>query len=144
MNSHPNRPVLGPLAAGLLAAAALAACGGGSGGGGAPGSPAPAPAPGTPPPVAQPLSVQLEKIGAYAAGLFGVSAAEIPAFDADSKRLFVVNAQAGQVDVLDLSVPANPRKIDAIDAATALAFPGAEINSVAVHKGLVAVAVQAA
>ena len=135
-----KNPALGRLAIGLLAAAALAACGGGSGG---PSAPAPAPAP-TPAPPAQPLSVQLEKIGAYATGLFGVSAAEIPAFDAASKRLFVVNAQAGQVDVLDLSVTTTPTKIGAIDAATALAFPGSEINSVAVHNGVVAVAVQAA
>jgi hypothetical protein len=116
----------------LIAAATLAACGGGGNG----------PAPATP--AEQALSVQLEKIGGYSTGQFGVSAAEIPAYDAGTQRLFVVNAQAGRVDVLDLRVPTNPVKIGEIDAATALTLPGAEINSVAVHDGLVAVAVQAA
>ncbi|NCT99151.1 MAG: alkaline phosphatase [Comamonadaceae bacterium] len=126
-----RRPAPGRFAAALVATAALAACGGG--GDGQPSGP-----------VSQPLSVQLEKIGGYATGQFGVSAAEIPAYDAASRRLFVVNAQAGKVDVLDLRVPAQPVKIGEIDAATSLALPGANINSVAVHDGLVAVAVQAA
>jgi hypothetical protein len=90
---------------------------------------------------ATPASLKLEKIGGYSAGVFGVSAAEIPAFDAASKRLFVVNAQAGVVDVLDMSDPTKPTKIGVLDATTVLA--GAEINSVAVFDGLVAVAIQA-
>jgi hypothetical protein len=90
---------------------------------------------------ATPASLTLEKIGAYSAGVFGVSAAEIPAFDAASKRLFVVNALAGAVDVLDMSDPTNPVKLGVLDATTVLA--GAEINSVAVFNGIVAVAIQA-
>jgi hypothetical protein len=90
---------------------------------------------------ATPANLTLEKIGGYSAGVFGVSAAEIPAFDAASKRLFVVNAQAGAVDVLDLSNPSSPVNIGQLDATTVLA--GAEINSVAVFDGLVAVAIQA-
>jgi len=90
---------------------------------------------------ATPASLTLEKIGGYSAGVFGVSAAEIPAYDAASKRLFVVNAQVGAVDVLDLSNPSTPVKIGQLDATTVLA--GAEINSVAVFNGLVAVAIQA-
>lgn len=134
--AHP-RPGLGRVAASLITAAVLTACGGG---GGSSTSENPLPTP----PVDTPLSVQLEKIGTHATGLFEVSAAEIPAYDAASRRLFVVNAQAGQVDVLDLRDPQSPAKIGVLDAATALAFPGAEINSVAVHDGVVAVAVQAA
>ncbi|MGE0428400.1 MAG: choice-of-anchor I family protein [Hydrogenophaga sp.] len=111
--------------------AALAACGGGSDD-----TPAPGPLP-----EATPVSLTLEKIGGYSTGQFGVSAAEIPAFDAASKRLFVVNAQLGAVDVLDLSNPANPTKINVLDATAILA--GAEINSVAVFNGVVAVAIQA-
>lgn len=119
-------------AATLIATATLIACGGGGS------EPAAAPTP------EAPLSVRLEKIGGYASGQFGVSAAEIPAYDSGTQRLFMVNAQAGKVDVLDLRVPASPVKVGEIDAATALGLPGAEINSVAVHDGLVAVAVQAA
>ncbi|WP_288255079.1 choice-of-anchor I family protein [uncultured Hydrogenophaga sp.] len=132
MTRATRRPALGRFAATLIATAALAACGGGGGNGDTPNPPAPQP---------QPLSVKLEKIGGYATGQFGVSAAEIPAYDATTQRLFVVNALAGKVDVLDLRVPANPVKIGEIDASGVLA--GAEINSVAVHDGLVAVAIQA-
>lgn len=119
--------------ASLVMTAALAACGGGSND---------TPPPTGPVPEATPASLTLQKIGGYSTGQFGVSAAEIPAFDAASKRLFVVNAQLGAVDVLDLSNPASPTKIGAIDATTVLA--GASINSVAVHNGIVAVAIQAA
>jgi hypothetical protein len=115
----------------LVMTAALAACGGGSDD-----TPAAGPVP-----EATPAGLTLEKIGGYSTGQFGVSAAEIPAFDAASKRLFVVNAQLGAVDVLDLSNPANPIKINVLDATAILA--GAEINSVAVHNGIVAVAIQA-
>ncbi len=119
MTRATRRPALGRFAATLIAIAALAACGGGGGNGDTPNPPAPAPQP-------QPLSVKLEKIGGYATGQFGVSAAEIPAYDATTQRLFVVNALAGKVDVLDLRVPANPVKIGEIDASGVLA--GAEIN----------------
>lgn len=129
----PSTPTTRLFTASLLMTAVLAACGGGSD--------APAPTTPTPTPEATPVSLKLEKIGGYSTGQFGVSAAEIPAFDAASKRLFVVNAQLGAVDVLNLANPANPVKIGVIDATAVLA--GAEINSVAVHNGIVAVAIQA-
>ena len=107
----------------------------------------------TPPPVevappvtlpeveATPVTVMLEKIGSYATGEFLKSAAEITAYDAKSQRSFVVNALAGAVDVLDLSNPALPIKVGRIEGTAVLA--GAEINSVAVRDGIVAVAMQA-
>lgn len=116
----------------LLAAAALAACGGDDDN-----TPV-----ATPPAEATPKTLQLEKVGEYASGVYFESAAEIPAFDAASKRGFVVNAQKGAVDVIDMTDPAQPAHIGMIDATQLLA--GASINSVAVHDGLVAVAVQAA
>jgi hypothetical protein len=129
-----RQPSLRLFTTSLVMTAALAACGGG-------GDAPPAPAPTTPVPEATPTGLTLQKIGGYSTGQFGVSAAEIPAFDAASKRLFVVNAQLGAVDVLDLSNPANPIKINVLDATAILA--GAEINSVAVFNGIVAVAIQA-
>lgn len=118
----------------VLATALLAACGGSDG------TPQ---ADITPPPAveATPLTVALEKIGSYATGEFVKSAAEITAYDAVSKRSFVVNALAGAVDVLDLSNPAKPVKVGRIEGQAVLA--GAEINSVAVRNGVVAVAMQA-
>src|SRR5690606_30792647 len=64
----------------------------------------------TPPPVAEtPRHITaVELLGRYESGMYGVSAAEIPAYDAGTRRAFVVNAQSGQIDVLDLSRPASP------------------------------------
>lgn len=93
-------------------------------------------------PEATPASIMLSHIGRYSSGEFLASAAEITAYDAGTKRAFVVNALSGTVDVLDMSNPANPVKVaGGIDASTIEA--GVSINSVAVHNGIVAVAVQA-
>jgi DNA-binding beta-propeller fold protein YncE len=129
-NAPLQRAGLSLLAAALATAALLTACGGGSDD-----------SPTLPAAEATPASLPLEKIGGYSTGQYEVSAAEIPAYDAASKRLFVVNAQAGAVDVLDLSNPASPIFITQLDATAVLA--GAEINSVAVKNGIVAVAIQA-
>lgn len=82
--------------------------------------------------------VGLSKIGGYDSGL-GEGAAEISAYDAGSKRLFVVNSVAASIDVLDLSSPQSPVKVGALDVTPW----GAVANSVDAYGGLVAVAVQA-
>ena len=94
-------------------------------------------------PVAEvtPASIKLAFSGRYQAGSFDASAAEIPAYDAASQRLFVVNAEAGELDVLDLSDPSAPVKLSSINVSAIAA--GAEVNSVAVKNGLVAVAIEA-
>jgi hypothetical protein len=56
-----------------------------------------------------------------------------------SKRLFVVNGANGTVDVLDLSVPTQPVRVGGIQVGAL----GAGVNSVAVHDGLVALAIEA-
>lgn len=88
-----------------------------------------------------PNNIQLSLLGRYKTGVFVQSAAEIPAYDPQSKRLFVVNAQKGLVDVLDASKPENPVHIKELSARLYLA--DSEVNSVAVHNGIVALAVQA-
>jgi hypothetical protein len=82
--------------------------------------------------------IELTAIGTYASGIFGQGAAEIIAHDPGSQRLFVVNAQAASLDVLDISNPANPTKIDDVS----LLLFGGVANSVAVRNGIVAVAVE--
>jgi YVTN family beta-propeller protein len=77
--------------------------------------------------------VKLTPIGTYGAGLFDESAAEIPAYDPLSQRLFVTSAGEG-IDVLDLSDPFNPTLSHQI------ALPG--VNSIAIHNGLIAAAVE--
>ncbi|BDT60729.1 hypothetical protein MasN3_42230 [Massilia varians] len=84
-----------------------------------------------------PRTLALEKIGGYDGGKVG--AAEITAFDAASKRLFVVNGANGTVDVLDLATPSAPKLVGTISV-TGL---GVGVNSVAIHDGLVALAIEA-
>lgn len=90
---------------------------------------------GTPRPRGGGSDLSLTPIGTYASGGFDEGAAEIVAYGKEEQRAFVVNAQAGTVDVLDLSDPTTPALVDTLDT------PGA--NSVDVHDGLVAVAQQA-
>ncbi|MDV6375766.1 choice-of-anchor I family protein [Deinococcus arenicola] len=71
---------------------------------------------------------------------YSLSAAEISAYDKASKKLFVVNGQSKGLSVLDISMPSAPRLAGQID----LSKYGAGANSVAVHNGVVAVAVEAA
>lgn len=83
----------------------------------------------------KPADLTLSPLGTYATGAWDEGASEIVAFDKQTQRLFVVNAQAGTVDVLDASQPGALTKVGE------LSTPGA--NSVAVSHGLVAVAEQA-
>lgn len=131
---------LNPLVAACALALSLAACGGSDDNHDS--TPPAADIPTTPAPVATPESIRLSLSGRFSTGVFGESAAEIPAFDAASKRAFVVNAQKGTVDVLDMTQPGSPSYIGEINA-RAIAV-GAEVNSVAVRDGVVALAIQAA
>lgn len=81
-------------------------------------------------------AIQITPLGTYATGQFDEAAAEIAAYDPKTQRVFVVNAQSGEVDVLDVSNPSTPTRLFTI-AVNGVA------NSVAVHDGLVAVAVEA-
>ncbi|MBE2214183.1 MAG: esterase-like activity of phytase family protein [Opitutaceae bacterium] len=86
-------------------------------------------------------ALEIERLGTYAAGIFGdeISGAEISAHDPRTQRLFVVNGAQNRVDVVDIRNPAAPTKRFSIDCAPY----GGQPNSVAVSRGLVAVAVQA-
>jgi YVTN family beta-propeller protein len=84
-------------------------------------------------------TIKLTELGRYTTGVFDQGAAEISAYDPTSKRLFVVNAQAATIDILDLSDPTSPSKISQI----AVGSFGAVANSVAVKNGIIAVAVEA-
>jgi DNA-binding beta-propeller fold protein YncE len=89
---------------------------------------------GTPAPPAP--AIRITPLGTYATGQFDRAAAEISAYDPKTQRLFVVNAQSGQVDVLDIASPSTPARLFTI------AVDGVA-NSVAVRDGLIAVAVEA-
>ncbi len=85
------------------------------------------------------VDIDLEVLGSYSSGVFDQGAAEIAAYDAKTQSLFVINSNAAQVDVIDISNPYLPTKIDVISVSTL----GGSVNSVAVKRGLVAVAVAA-
>ncbi|MEU6249400.1 choice-of-anchor I family protein [Glycomyces sp. NPDC047010] len=88
-------------------------------------------------------ALDLSVLGTYSTGAFAEGGSEIVAYDPSTKRVFAVNAEAGVVDVIDVSDPANPVKHAVLDAAAALGQDGATVNSVAVNGGTVAVAVEA-
>ncbi len=86
---------------------------------------------------------ELSLLGRYVATqngkpIFNRGAAEIPAYDAKSERVFVVNGANKGIDILDVANPTQPRLVRQIS----LADRGAP-NSVAVKNGLVAVALEA-
>ena len=98
----------------------------------------------------QSAGLELTPLGTHETGVFDESAAEIPAYDPDSERLFVVNAHAGRLDVLRIADNGAPRAettlaatgLPAEDGSTTDA--GATVNSAAVSGGVLAVAVEPA
>jgi hypothetical protein len=54
------------------------------------------------------VGVSVKFLGRHATGSFDEGAAEIVAYDAETKRVFVVNALAASVDVLDIQNPTLP------------------------------------
>jgi hypothetical protein len=81
--------------------------------------------------------LRLAVAGTHATGVFDNLGAEISAYDRASRRLFSVSAGTGQVHVLDIGSPNAPVSLGSIATA-------GQPNSVAVHDGVVAIAVQAA
>ncbi|MBD2104712.1 phytase [Leptolyngbya sp. FACHB-261] len=88
-------------------------------------------------PVAEP-AIQLKAIGTYASGIFDAGGAEIVAYDPQSQRLFVVNAENATIDILSASNPSQPTLLQSIDISSL----GAQVNSVDVYNGIVAAAIE--
>ncbi|HEX7859987.1 MAG TPA: choice-of-anchor I family protein [Verrucomicrobiae bacterium] len=82
--------------------------------------------------------IRLTPIGTYESGIFAQGAAEIVGHDPLTQRIYVVNAQAASLDVLDISNPTAPTKVGDVSL---LPFGGVA-NSVAVRDGIVVVAVE--
>src|SRR5687767_14476362 len=94
-------------------------------------------------PMSASAAVSITHAGTYASGIFddtgNAGGSEVSAYDEENERLFVVNVATNSIDVVDISNPASPTLLMSLD----LSSYGSNANSVAVHKGLVAVAVQA-
>ncbi len=83
-------------------------------------------------------SITLKQIGRYSAGVStnpDEPRTEISAFDPTSKRLFSINLNLRQLDVLDLGAPETPVLVQSVPL-------GGKANSVAVSRGVVAVALE--
>ncbi|SIT13253.1 LVIVD repeat-containing protein [Zobellia uliginosa] len=86
-------------------------------------------------PVVDTSELTFTKIGGFVNGSGDEGFAEISAFDAKTGKLFVVNPVESEVSVWDISNPSAPSK------QAAIALTGTP-NSVAVHKGLLAIALE--
>ncbi|MDO9452669.1 MAG: choice-of-anchor I family protein [Stagnimonas sp.] len=94
----------------------------------------------TPPPApTTPKTIRLIEKSRFKTNKFDLGAAEIPAFDAASKRVFVVNGADKTVDVISLADITAPTKVGTLNLSTL----GAAANSVSVKNGIVAVAIEA-
>ena len=85
-------------------------------------------------------SITLKQIGRYSAGVStnpDEPRTEISAFDPTAKRLFSINLNLRQLDVLDLGAPETPVLVQSVPL-------GGKPHSVAVSRGVVAVALEGA
>lgn len=76
----------------------------------------------------------LKQVSSVKLGSFDEGAAEISAFDPSTDLLFVTNAEINAVEVLDMSDPTAPARVDTIDVS-------GDVNSVAVRAGKLAIAI---
>jgi DNA-binding beta-propeller fold protein YncE len=91
------------------------------------------------------VGVSAKLLGRHSTGTFDKGAAEIIAYDTETKRVFVVNSAAATVDVLDVRNPALPALVQTIAVSTAEPLKTlGSANSVAVAGGILAVAIEAA
>ncbi|SDB79968.1 hypothetical protein GA0111570_101242 [Raineyella antarctica] len=77
-------------------------------------------------------ALALSPVGTYATGMFEQSAAEIVQYHAATQRAFVVNAQSGAVDVLEVADPANPAKVATLDVRGLSSADGSHVSDAAV------------
>lgn len=86
--------------------------------------------------------VTLEQIGRYESNIFDEGGAEIIDYHPQTQRLFVINANLGGVDVLDITDPTTPEKVGEIDA-TGGVEGVSSANSVVTSADAIAVALEA-
>ncbi|MEN9303477.1 MAG: hypothetical protein RL264_1906 [Bacteroidota bacterium] len=81
--------------------------------------------------------LNFELLTSFSNGTAGSNSAEIVAFDESTDRLYIANSIAGKLDIVNFSNPANPSLLNSISISTY-----GNINSVAVHNGVVAMAIE--
>ncbi|MCF8277029.1 MAG: choice-of-anchor I family protein [Flavobacteriales bacterium] len=83
--------------------------------------------------------VTLTPIGSYHTGIFGESATEIMAYNAEDERVYSTNGSTNAIDIIDLSDPTNPTLDFSID----MSSYGSGVNSVYFKNGYLVGAVEA-
>lgn len=83
-------------------------------------------------------SIRLNRLGTYSTQIYDDGAAEIPAYDPETRRVFVVNGAQSTIDIIDISSPALPALIQQIDVTEY----GSGANSCAFKNGVLAIAVE--
>ena len=78
--------------------------------------------------------ISLEQIGRFQSGQFDEDAAEIIAYSPTAERLYVVNAELGGIEVLDLADPSNPDRTDRLDPGAVWDDAG-EVTNVTLREG---------
>jgi hypothetical protein len=73
----------------------------------------------------------------FSNGAAGANSAEIVVYDSSTYRLYIANSIGVKLDIVDFSNPSTPTLISSVDVT-----PYGNINSVAVHNGVVAMAVE--
>ncbi|MDP4730535.1 MAG: choice-of-anchor I family protein [Flavobacteriales bacterium] len=81
--------------------------------------------------------LNLNLLSSFSNGTSGVNSAEIVAHCRLTQRLFIANSIAAKMDIVDFANPASPVLISSIDMT-----PYGNINSIAVHDGIIAVAIE--
>jgi len=81
--------------------------------------------------------LNFELLTSFSNGVAGSNSAEIVAFDESTDRLYIANSIAGKLDIVNFSNPANPTLLNSISISTY-----GNINSVTVHNGVVAMAIE--
>ena len=80
---------------------------------------------------------KLSLLTSFSNGASGTNSAEIVAHDPSTQRLYIANSIGAKLDIVDFSSPAAPALLNSISVATY-----GNINSVSVHNGIVAIAIE--
>ena len=83
-------------------------------------------------------TIQMTMTGSYRGGFFADKSPSEPVYDPYTQRLLVPTQIASSLEVLVISDPYFPTKVDSID----LTLYGGEVENAAIHEGVVAVVVQ--
>jgi len=81
--------------------------------------------------------LKLNLLSSFSNGAEGTNSAEIVAFDPTTDKLYIANSIGAKMDIVDLSNPSTPALLNSISIT-----PYGNINSLTVHDGVVACAVE--